>query len=70
MFSSSRYAERVVHVRERLDALIRLDGYVVLERKYQVGVQLTRGLEAGPGCCDGLSYTGQGYLAATAVNMG
>ena len=62
-------AERVVHVRECLDALIRLDGHVVLEGNHQVGVQSTRGLEAGPGRCDGLSDTGQGHLAVAAVNL-
>ena len=46
-------AERVVHVCECLDALIRLDSHIVLEGNYQVGVQFTRGLEAGPGRCDG-----------------
>ena len=51
-------AERIVHVRKGLDALIRLDSHVVVEGNHQVGVQSTRGLEASPGCCDGLSYTG------------
>ena len=59
-----------MYVRECLDALIRLDGHVVLEGNHQVGVQFTRGLEAGPGRCDGLSDTGQGHLAATAVICG
>lgn len=58
-----------MHVCECLGALIRLDGHVVLEGNHQVGVQSTCGLEAGPGRCDGLSDTGQGHLAATAVNL-